>query len=41
MRLLAEAQAPETGKGAKETGGGREAHNPVLQRLMARIPTRS
>jgi hypothetical protein len=30
-------QAPETGggKGAKQTGGGREAHNPVLQRLMA------
>jgi hypothetical protein len=27
-------QAPETGKGAKQTGGGREAHNPVLQRLM-------
>ncbi len=30
-------QAPEAGggKGAKQTEGGREAHNPVLQRLQA------
>lgn len=27
-------QAPETGKGAKQTDGGREAHNPILKQLM-------